>query len=392
MTFLHSIAFFLVSASFCFADGFHFLGTRPNRWTGLWKFNAGGYPDKKFGDGGNVRAHYLKLPLNQFEGADSLGRIYVASRMGVAARLDQNGQVDPSFQQDGFFHTNEGDFGPYLLPEPNGEMVTCSFSFNARGFVCARFLKNGSPDETFGINGKLEFRPDPEETAYSYLEAIHIYREPTGKIVVIFVASTDDHLKARELVFRYTAAGRPDKTFSDHGMRKEDFNWATGGRILSGITFDTDGKYLLWGSEGKIGETFRAFVMRINSDGTLDSTFGNGGIVRPQENPLIYSSVKTLAGTKDTGYYLFFEDGEEGDLRLKRLDGQGTLDNAFGDGGAIRSIGYDPGQTPLLFVSDCLFVILEKLSSEEKWQPCNRKFDLSGKPDLLFGTEGTACF
>ena len=94
---------------------------------------------------------------------------------------------------------------------------------------------------------------------------------------------------------RLLAAGALDKSFSDDGIAS-----ASGSFTATDVAVQADGKAVVAGFE--TGRTFvdhtveKLFaVARYNLDGTLDATFGTGGLVHTQLSNLDVSSADAVA-------------------------------------------------------------------------------------------------
>lgn len=99
-----------------------------------------------------------------------------------------------------------------------------------------------------------------------------------------------------------------------------------------------DNKIILAGSAHNSGNNYDFSLARFNPDGTLDTTFGSLGKVNTDYNNLsntiqsicILSSGKILAvGT------IFYSPTQPGDLLFARYNADGTLDTSFGNNGLV---------------------------------------------------------
>ncbi len=85
------------------------------------------------------------------------------------------------------------------------------------------------------------------------------------------------------VVVRLNSNGTPDTTFGDGGITRIDFGEATGGARDSVWGFDKDsaGRMVLFGSTKAIGRTDTdGFAARLTTSGALDGTFATGGVQR----------------------------------------------------------------------------------------------------------------
>ncbi len=144
--------------------------------------------------------------------------------------------------------------------------------------------------------------------------------------------STNDFSAAR-----YMPDGSLDATFSPGGAEGNGRGVypTPNNDLLFGMTLQPDGKVLLTGST--TGPTDDIMVMRLTTAGALDPTFGVGGadgngivtIVKAGTNEQVYgikvdSSGDIYLGALNTG---------TSDISILRLDADGTLDTTFAPGG-----------------------------------------------------------
>jgi uncharacterized delta-60 repeat protein len=121
----------------------------------------------------------------------------------------------------------------------------------------------GELDPGFGIGGKVVTDLGSDESA------IDVAAQRDGKIVVAGVTS------GRSFVARYTAAGALDATFGSGGIARHPVELSA-----SAIAIQADGKIVTAGGERPAGGSNLDFILtRLNTDGTLDSSFDGDGRV-----------------------------------------------------------------------------------------------------------------
>jgi uncharacterized delta-60 repeat protein len=181
---------------------------------------------------------------------------------------------------------------------------------NAARSGIARLNGDGSPDYSFG-NGLA----GPDNTVFAV--AVQSDRN-----VLIGGAFTQVNGVARRGVARLNGDGTLDTSFAS-SVFGSDF-------LVRVVALQSDGKVLVGGGFTTINGPARRSIVRLNSDGTLDTSFGNGqagvaGIVRAV---LVQSDGKIVIG----GYF----DTVNGTARggIARLNSDGTLDTSFGNGQA----------------------------------------------------------
>ena len=244
---------------------------------------GGGNPIALQADGKIVVAGYVLNPVGD------------RSRFAVA-RFDVDGTLDPSFGGDGIvrtvFRTGEECYesARSVVVQADGKIVAVGVSSCKRSapvdaaetdslFALARYNGDGTLDTTFGDNGTVMTSfGDP---AHCNAQAEGAALEPDGKIVAAGVAAcwkeSDD---SRFAVARYDTDGALDTSFSDDGMVKTNFTPQYD--KLTDVAVQPDGKIVVSGTAAywivEIPDALeeRAALARYNLDGTLDSTFGGG--------------------------------------------------------------------------------------------------------------------
>lgn len=130
--------------------------------------------------------------------------------------------------------------------------------------------ENGTPDSTFGVNGKAPVHG---------VEIREIITGPDGKIYAAGEKyDSQTILPNGAVVLAFDATGRPDSSFSDDGI----FSYADGTfDLLFSLRLQADGKVVVSGfSYYGSGGGRPATIYRFTTTGVLDSTFGTGGVVK----------------------------------------------------------------------------------------------------------------
>lgn len=292
----------------------------------LARYNADGTLDASFGSGG--------ILLNDFSGtvdaADDVlvqpdGKIVAAgtsNRDFGVARYTPAGALDPGFGSGGLASTDFGGFdqawGAAL--QPDGKLVVVGTGGPSADFLVVRYNQDGSLDGGFGTGGTVVTDLGSFDQAFDAVIAVD------GTITVGGRSGGDFAL------VRYTAGGSLDPSFGSGGTVTTDFGGLDPAFAIAA------------GPSGKItaaGESAGDFALaRYNSNGSLDTTFGNGGKLTTdfsggstdQANALVIepSGALTAAG---------FTSSSPGTTQfaLARYDTNGNLDPAFGIGGKVTA-------------------------------------------------------
>ncbi len=138
------------------------------------------------------------------------------------------------------------------------------------------------------------------------------------------------------------AAGSLDQSFGAGGIVVTDIS---GEDKSYGVEIQSDGKIVVAGysTSGVTGKDFTC--VRYNADGSLDNTFGTGGIVITDVQLGSEDIAYDLAIQSDGKIILagYSDDGLDREAALVRYNSDGSLDNTFGTGGIVLT-DFDSGQ------------------------------------------------
>jgi len=280
---------------------------------------------------------------------DSLGQW-----QALIVRLQENGHVDISFGEAGIATSDFIASNTRIMDvavQENGQLVLVGNQYLRRedGFslpsecMILRFNENGRIDKTFGNEGIVLTNFNTRGGSFS-----EVAITADGKII----AAGDFENRLREQDFglaKYTSEGILDTIFGDGGKITLNFNLADD--FLAFMTLLENGKILVGGTAfNRIKEDI-AFA-QFTSDGQLDTTFGEGGIVLTD---LSGNTSQVLQSSDRPTSYLRRLDGRIllcGNMHTRKdiydyksflvqymEDGQ--LDQGFGNGGKLILGAYD---------------------------------------------------
>ena len=214
------------------------------------------------------------------------------------------------------------------------------FEQEYRGML-ARLNADGSVDTTFGntsIPGIVEI---PNLVDGNRMEGIEsMQRLDDGSIVAVGVSQVNSPLQG--FVIKVDESGTLDPTFGSGGvvLIPQTFAHAVG--------IDSTGRIVVAG-EHIVSGVYTSTVLRYAADGTPDATFGSGGTLAIDWDGVGNSGylgaliVEADDGVLVAGEYDVYGDGLGSDFAIARVDATGALDAAFGDGGA--RVFHDPGNS-----------------------------------------------
>ena len=310
--------------------------------------------DPTFGDGGKIIVAFpeqLSPPSAQPHAfavaSQNDGKIVVvgdATKLNfeddfALVRLNPDGAPDSAFGQDGFVLTDFAGFADAatdVVIQPDGRIVAAGWT--ATGEICAdwalaRYDAEGRLDTSFGDGGRLttNFADRIGEAACHFLAGVAV--DEAERILV--VGSVDGIVTTNlDIVLaRYDAQGQPDTTFGDAGVVITEV--AGDDELANDMVLQDDGKILVAGWVRTSGETSSRVVIRYTADGSLDPTFGEGGLVTVSHDG--FDSVDLITVQPDGKVIIVgrVDSGNRRGFALARFNIDGSLDTSFGVDGLV---------------------------------------------------------
>jgi uncharacterized delta-60 repeat protein len=316
---------------------------------------AEGDLDPSFGSGGAVATPIGATSEGNAMTIDAQGRILVAGRTGEVADVDMavvrylpNGSLDSSFSNDGvatfgFPGAGSYDIANSVAIDSAGRIVLGGVVEAPGGnedFAMIRIAPDGVRDAGFGpagSNGYVTQPITPGQNDVAEAGAI----DSQGRIVLGgWTRNGDDDFAAA----RFTANGVPDTSFGTGGIKAIDFTPLGGDQdAANAMTIDGQDRIVLAGHSGPFANLDFALV-RLNSDGSRDSSFG------PNTSPDQQGEVTTpMSPNQDAAYGLtidaagrivvtgYAQNPMDYRFALARYNADGSLDGTFSDDGKLIS-------------------------------------------------------
>ena len=251
----------------------------------------------------------------------------------LARYLADGSTLDTSFGSGGKTTTamvgGGSDVGTDVVVQPDGKILVAGYADNGgnNDFALARYNTDGSLDTGFGSGGKVltDFSGGHDE---SYGLAL----QPDGKIV----AAGQSHNGANYdfAVARYNADGSLDTGFGG-GDGRVTIPFGSGHDESGTVALQSDGRIVMAGRSHN-GTDYDFALARVESDGTLDTTFDTDGkVTTPIGSSDDYGQDVAV---QDDGRILVsggMYNGADVDFVLVRYHSNGSLDTAFGSGGKV---------------------------------------------------------
>lgn len=258
------------------------------------------------------------------------------------------GSLDTDFSEDGVATINDipgaGDNNELaygVIVDTSDRTVVVGYANNGSNddLAVLRYEKHGTLDSTFGTNGKVVI--DNISGVVAIDRSIAIAADSNGKLLI--TGYCNSVVTPRVFAIRLNTDGSLDGTFGTGGKYVSD-NTYTGitREIGYAITVDGDGNVLVAGY-GYNGTNNVMLLLRLTEDGALDSSFGSLGVV---------TSDGLVAGSgSDVGYGIIVDDsnrilvvgssynGSNEDMAIWRFNSDGSPDDTFGNNGLVNHHG-----------------------------------------------------
>ncbi|MBM3934624.1 MAG: hypothetical protein FJ319_10040 [SAR202 cluster bacterium] len=324
----------------------------------LARYNVGGSLDTTFGNGGVATTTFggqraTAWSVKVYQSGPNAGKILAAGDNQVTvggvvqfalARYNPDGTLDTTFDGDGKVITgfaNQGDIGAQsqafsVAIQSDGKIVAAGafFKFFATAWdiALARYNPDGSLDASFDGDGKVITDIGGFDLGMGDVaDAVVVL--PDGKILVAGHAAVSSQNSTDFALVRYNSDGSLDGTFGSGGMVTTDFGTALDNAYEMAV--QTDGKIVLAGHAGDF-PTADFAVARYLPDGALDTSFDGDGKVTTNLGG--WDNGKSVAIQTDGAIDVvgYTNVGSTGfNFAVARYSTDGSLDPSFGIGGKV---------------------------------------------------------
>lgn len=234
----------------------------------LVKLNSDGSIDNTFGTAGkvvtnipNATSLFLSTMTVSANGKIILGGSADGFSKAALVVYNSTGDLDLTFDVDGIIQPNSMVEIQCIKVQTDGKIIIGGNGSNYATIV--RINTDGSLDNTFGTNGKFTNSTMTIGGANTYIDLAS-----DGKIIGVFGSFATTEIN----MIKLTSTGILDTEFGTGG--KTTVNAINGNEYPTAIKLQANGKLLITGSDGGSADIF---LTRVNTDGTLDNTFGTNG-------------------------------------------------------------------------------------------------------------------
>lgn len=368
----------------------------------LKKINSDGTDDVTFGTNGFSTYSINQIDYSNFTHILSTGDIITGGcslfsssiYKVVFLQYNQNG----IYQNSRFFNIKLSEEGiAKMIEQANGKIVviddTSDYFVNPK-MTLRRYNTDGSPDSTFGVSGVIDTQLSCDvrvdcliglnngKIAYSNMYNKYVYRTtadgildatfgtngladlstiiggngyidkikqgPDSKIYVAFDHPISGGSSYNFGVLRLLDNGTVDTTFGTNGIFDARFNYFSSTDITefpSDLCFQSDGKIIVTGSiQNNLTTTTPSVVigaMRLNTDGTLDTSFGTNGKTINFSSTYSRNYPGDLICLNDNKFLLNAYLSPTNATATLKFNADGSLDTSFGNNGYVYDLNYN---------------------------------------------------
>jgi uncharacterized delta-60 repeat protein len=309
--------------------------------------------------------------------------------------------IDPLFAGGGqaTAHFGSGDDSAQaLVVQPDGKIVLAGYALvgSDTDFAVVRLNPNGTRDTSFGTNGRVSVDvagSGQDDFAYA------VTLDSSGRILVAgtaFIGTDYDFA-----VIRLLSNGALDTSFNGTGKFTYDFNGTSPASLNNdtayGIGIQPGTGQIIVGGDARIGGDDDFALIRLNTNGTRDTSFNGGAGRRTLDfgsgNDTAFGLAVRSSGKIVMGGTALI--GSDKDFAIAQFNADGTTDATFGSGGSGRrtvdvsgisgtSGGNDAAYT-LTLLSSGAAVLVGKARIGPDDDFAILKFTSSGALDTTFG-------
>jgi uncharacterized delta-60 repeat protein len=283
----------------------------------------------------------------------------VLARYNVGVTGQPDGSLDSTFGSGGKVVTLIGSSDiaytlaiyPATDPVNGGKLlmagtarVAVGHSSSEDAVLLARYNPNGNLDSTFGSGGTVTTLIGSQPG--SPTEGTAVLIQGDGKILVAGTHRIGYGGTWVEVLVRYNPTGSLDSTFGSGGNVITALNPGNGNESPVGLALETIGSQTLIVVAGRVQSTFA--LARYNLNGTLDTTFGQGGMVTTVTPYGAEAAVVTVQGDAKILLGGTESTATNSQFAVARYNTDGSLDTTFNATGlqpGIATLGSGQGES-----------------------------------------------
>ena len=300
-------------------------------------------------------------------------------------RFNNDGSIDSTFKSGNIISVEEFTWeSSYAsIEQKDGKILIAGRFYNGLNwdFMLARFYADGRLDSSFAQNGFAIIDISSDDRAFS------IDLQNDDKIIIAGFVNINNWDFA---VLRFNSNGLLDNTFGNNGIVINDFDGDID--VAFSIKTQSDSKIIACGWTFS-NASWNFAIIRYNSDGSLDQNFGNKGIVITDVDN-VYNTSHSIAIQEDGKYvvtgYRYFRERLDTDILLVRYNSDGSIDQSFGVNGFVtKDINRNEDFAwDVIIQSDERILVTGYTKSDSSKNVVTLRFNNNGQIDSTFGDSG----
>ena len=300
-------------------------------------------------------------------------------------RFNNDGSIDRTFKSGNIISVEEFTWeSSYAsIEQKDGKILIAGRFYNGLNwdFMLARFYADGRLDSSFAQNGFAIIDISSDDRAFS------IDLQNDDKIIIAGFVNINNWDFA---VLRFNSNGLLDNTFGNNGIVINDFDGDID--VAFSIKTQSDSKIIACGWTFS-NASWNFAMIRYNSDGSLDQNFGNKGIVITDVDN-VYNTSHSIAIQEDGKYvvtgYRYFRERLDTDILLVRYNSDGSIDQSFGVNGFVtKDINRNEDFAwDVIIQSDERILVTGYTKSDSSKNVVTLRFNNNGQIDSTFGDSG----
>jgi uncharacterized delta-60 repeat protein len=317
--------------------------------------------------------------------------IFSAAAAQHTAPLQHPGSVDPGFPIIGMAPSTHSAsrrnmLNAIAIQEDRSLVVAGGLIYSSldSSVVVRRYTPDGEADESFGDKGVVTTAVGAASAAYG------LVLQQDGKIVV--AGNTYTNPVTDWIILRYNNDGTVDSGFGANGQVRISISDGTDQAFS--VLQQPDGKLVVGGETWQANGDIQFAIGRLMPDGSLDQSFGSGGIATLQVGAGPFSGIRRVLLTQSGGIVAVgygYRGNSNFTMGVARLNSEGALDASFGDGGTVSM----PIENTSAYANDAALagdkIVLAGVSLNRTTEVQNialMRLEGNGDPDYTFGSGG----
>jgi len=292
--------------------------------------------DSTFGIGGRQEFTTTGIKVFSCIASDSNDYIYSAGIVTtnnyantsiLLTKSKQNGTADSTFGSQGIVIsslTPDGkDYINAIAVTPSQEIVVGGYATigTVRNSLLAKYKSNGTLDSSFGVNGIVTHLTG----ASTRINALAVQSD--GKIIAVGTSRIN---RSSIWVARYNSDGTLDGTFGMNGIDTIHYAASSWDSAIA-VGIQSSGKIIVGGMTGTSAILTTMMLLRLNTDGTLDNTFGTNAFTT-YVNTFLGGTLIDIALLQDGSIIANdYRPGSNSSIRpfVKKFSANGVFDPSF---------------------------------------------------------------